>query len=190
MNFYKNVFEYKGKLLVRGIRKGEEYQEKVNFSPTLFTITNEKTKHKTLTGLNLRPIEFDSIPRAREFKKQYDTDSSPLYGMERYQYQYIANEYRNEIEYSKEFIKIYTIDIETSCEEGFPDVENPIEEILCLTVKNQTNKQIITWGIGEYKHDMFHKHNYHHTLLEFLVVLFFLQLPSRLYLREHLLFCL
>ena len=153
MNFYKNVFEYKGKLLVRGIRNGEEYQEKVNFSPTLFTITNEKSKHKTLTGLNLRPIEFDSIPRAREFKKQYDTDSSPLYGMERYQYQYIANEYRDEIEYSKEFIKIYTIDIETSCEEGFPDVENPIEEILCLTVKNQTNKQIITWGTGDFKTD-------------------------------------
>ena len=46
MNFYKNVFEYKGKLLVRGIRNGEEYQEKVNFSPTLFTITNKDTKHK------------------------------------------------------------------------------------------------------------------------------------------------
>ena len=53
----------------------------------------------------------------------------------------------------KDKIKIFTIDIETSCEEGFPDVDNPVEEILCLTVKNQTNKQILTWGIGDFKTD-------------------------------------
>ena len=35
----------------------------------------------------------------------------------------------------------------------FPDVENPIEELLCITVKNQSNKQIITWGVGQYKTD-------------------------------------
>ena len=26
---------------------------------------------------------------------------------------------------------------------GFPEVNNPIEELICITVKNQTNKQII-----------------------------------------------
>ena len=33
MNFYKNVIEHKGKLLVRGIHKGQEYKEKLNFGP-------------------------------------------------------------------------------------------------------------------------------------------------------------
>ena len=50
-------------------------------------------------------------------------------------------------------IKIFTLDIETTCENGFPDVENPIEEIICLTVKNQSNKQIITWGVGDFHTD-------------------------------------
>jgi hypothetical protein len=54
----------------------------------------------------------------------------------------------------KKFIKIFTLDIETACENGFPDVENPIEELLCITVKNQSNKQIITWGVGDYKTDI------------------------------------
>ena len=73
--------------------------------------------------------------------------------MERFAYQYIANEYKDDIDWQKDKIKIFTIDIETSCEEGFPDVDNPVEELLCLTVKNQTNKQIITWGTGDFKTD-------------------------------------
>ena len=36
----------------------------------------------------------------------------------------------------------------------FPDVENPIEELLCITVKNQTNKQIIIVNdISDFKTD-------------------------------------
>ena len=50
--------------------------------------------------------------------------------MDRYQYQYISDTYPNEIEYSKDHIKIFTVDIECGCENGFPDVENPVEEIL------------------------------------------------------------
>ena len=73
--------------------------------------------------------------------------------MERFAYQYIANEYKDDVEWQKDKIKIFTIDIETSCEEGFPDVDNHVEEILCLTVKNQTNKQILTWGTGDFKTD-------------------------------------
>ena len=44
----------------------------------------------------------------------------------------------------KDKIKIFTLDIETTCENAFPDVENPQEQLLCITVKNQFNKQILT----------------------------------------------
>ncbi len=37
MNFYKNVIEHKGKLLVRGVRDSKEFKEKINFSPTLYS---------------------------------------------------------------------------------------------------------------------------------------------------------
>ena len=153
MNFYKNIVEYKGKLFVRGILEGQEFQEKVDFSPTFFTLTNKQSKHRNLQGQYLQPTQFDSIAKAREFRKTYDNSNSPIYGMERFAYQYIANEYPEEIDWQKDKIKIFTIDIETSCEEGFPDVDNPVEELLCLTVKNQTNKQIITWGTGDFVTD-------------------------------------
>src|SRR5210317_42543 len=153
MNFYKNVIEHRGKLLVRGIHEGKEYKEKIDYNPTLYAITQEETKFKTLKGQYLKPITFGSISKAREFKKSYNTDNSPLYGMDRYQYQYIADQFSNDMQFSKELIKIFTVDIECSAENGFPDVENPTEELLAITVKNQTNKQIITWGTGEFKTD-------------------------------------
>ena len=48
MNFYKNVIEYKGKLLVRGVHNDKEYKEKINFGPTLYSLTKQQTDFKTL----------------------------------------------------------------------------------------------------------------------------------------------
>ena len=153
MNFYKNVIEHKGKLLIRGVLNGKDYKEKIDFGPTLYALTQEHSQYKTLQGQFLRPIEFTDINAARKFRRDVATDNSPIFGLERYHYQYIGTEYPQDIEWSKDHIKIFTLDIETTCENGFPDVENPVEELLCITVKNQSNKQIITWGVGDFHTD-------------------------------------
>ena len=153
MNFYKNVIEHKGKLLIRGVLNGKDYKDKINFGPTLYALSKEHSQYKTLQGQSLKPLEFTSINAARRFRRDIATDNSPVYGLERYHYQYIGSEYPEEIQWEKEFIKIFTLDIETTCENGFPDVENPVEELLCITVKNQSNKQIITWGVGDFTTD-------------------------------------
>jgi DNA polymerase elongation subunit (family B) len=152
MNFYKSVIEYKGKLLVRGILGDKEFKEKIDFGPTLYTLTQEDTGWKTLDNRNLKPTEFTNIYAARKFRKEMP-ENNPVYGLERYHYQYIGQNYPGQIEWDKNLIKIFTLDIETTCEGGFPDVNNPVEEIICLTVKNQSNKQILTWGVGEFKSD-------------------------------------
>jgi DNA polymerase elongation subunit (family B) len=153
MNFYKSVIEHRGKLLVRGIHEEKEYKERIDFGPTLYSLTQQQTKFKTLQGQYLKPITFKTIDDARRFRREVVTDNSPIYGLERYHYQYINKFHPDNIDWDKKFIKIFTLDIETSCESGFPDVQNPIEEILCITVKNQSNKQILTWGTGDYKTD-------------------------------------
>ena len=153
MNFYKNVIEYKGKLLVRGVRDNKEYKEKINFGPTLYALSKQQTDFKTLQGQNLKPITFTSIDAARRFRKDIATQNSPIYGLERYHYQYINKEFPKQVKWSKDLIKIFTLDIECGCENGFPEVDNPIEELLCISVKNQSNKQIITWGVGKFTTD-------------------------------------
>ena len=140
MNFYKNVIEHKGKLLIRGVLNGNDYKDKIDFGPTLYALSKEHSQYKTLQGQSLKPLEFTSINAARRFRRDIATDNSPVYGLERYHYQYIGSEYPEDIKWEKEYIKIFTLDIETTCENGFPDVENPIEELLCITVKNQSNK--------------------------------------------------
>ena len=153
MNFYKNVIEHRGKLLIRGVHDGKDFKEKLDFGPTLYSLTQEQTEYKTLQGQNLKPITFKNIDAARRFRRDVATHNSPIYGLERYHYQYIGKEYPQDIKWDKEAIKIFTLDIETTCENGFPDVENPTEELLCISVKNHSNKQIITWGVGEFKTD-------------------------------------
>jgi len=153
MRFYKSVIEHKGKLLVRGIHDGKDYKDKIDFAPTLYALTQQETEYKNLQGQFLKPITFKNIDAARRFRREVATQNSPVYGLERYHYQYIGKEHPENIQWSKDHIKIFTLDIETSCENGFPDVENPIEELLCVTVKNQSNKQIITWGVGDFKTD-------------------------------------
>ena len=56
MNFYKNVIEHRGKLLVRGIHNGKDYKEKIDFGPTLYALTQEHAQYKTLQGKYLKPI--------------------------------------------------------------------------------------------------------------------------------------
>ena len=50
-----------------------------------------------------------------------------------------------------EKLLIVTIDIEVQCENGFPDPENAIEELLSITIKNHQTKEIVVWGIGDFK---------------------------------------
>ena len=151
MNFYKSVIEHHGKLLVRGVHEGQEFKEKIDYKPTLYVKSQNESEVKSLDGQNLKPIQFDNIKKAKEFKKTYASGNSSIYGMDRYQYQYIADSYPQDVQWSKDHIKIFTLDIECTAENGFPDVEKANEELLAITVKNQSNKQIITWGTGEFK---------------------------------------
>lgn len=50
MNFYKNVIEHKGKLLIRGVMNGKDYKEKIDFGPTLYALSQQETEWKTLQG--------------------------------------------------------------------------------------------------------------------------------------------
>ena len=44
MNFYKNVIEHKGKLLIRGVLNGKEYKDKIDFGPTLYALTQQHSR--------------------------------------------------------------------------------------------------------------------------------------------------
>jgi len=152
-NFYSNVFLSGDKIFYIGYEDGERVQYQEVFSPVLYAQTNTKTEYKTLDGNYAQEIKFSNVKDAREFIDKYKgVDNFKIYGNDRFLYQYISDKFpEEEINYDTSHLKIYTIDIETSSENGFPNIADTSEEILCLTVKDFTTKKLIVWGTREYE---------------------------------------
>ncbi len=155
MNFYTNVQLIGDNILYRGYENGESVSYKEPFSPTLFVLANNPTKYSTLDKKFVEPIRFSRVKEAREFVKQYDgVENFPIYGNTKYLYQYIAEKFpEEEILYDVSNINIISLDIETTSENGFPNVEEALEEILCITIKDFNTKKLITWGCGEFENN-------------------------------------
>ena len=90
MSFYTNVQLVGDNLFYLGYENGQRIQRKFKFSPTLFVVTDKKTKHKTLDGRYAKPIKFDSVKDARAFVDQYkEVQNFEVHGYDRYLYQFI-----------------------------------------------------------------------------------------------------
>jgi DNA polymerase elongation subunit (family B) len=157
--FYTNVEVWGGKILYRGIEDGNSYKRRVDYYPTLFVPSQTPTKFTTIYGEHVSPIKPGSIRETRDFIKQYeDVDNFKIYGNQRYQYCFIADEHPGVVEWNIDNICIANIDIEVGSESGFPDPELAQEPLTAITVK--IKNIFYTWGCGHYKphrHDIDYK---------------------------------
>jgi len=150
MDYYTNVISYGNSILIRGVKNGERITAREKYQPTLFVPVQKETQYKTLDGRSLTPIKQQSIKHAKEFLSQYSEQQNLIYGMTRYNFQYISDTWRSEINWKMEDVLVVTIDIEVASENGFPKVEDSIEELLSITIKNHQSKQIVVFGVGDY----------------------------------------
>ena len=147
MEFYTSAHVWGDKILVRGYDKGRPYQRKVDFYPTLYVASNKQSQFKTLDGSYVDEIKPGTIKETKDFVKRYDDVSGfPVYGNTNYAYQYISDTYEDDVNWDMEMVKVFTIDIETRTENGFPDIKTANEEILLITVKDLNKKSVITFG--------------------------------------------
>ena len=149
MRFYTNVQLVGNQFLVRGYDNGKRFTDREEWRPTLFVDSKKKSKFQTLEGKYVEPIQPGYVRDCREFYKKYqDIEGFNIYGNERYIYQYISDRYpQNEIKFDISKIQLVTLDIETTSEEGFPDVHSCVEELLTITLQDYATKKIITWGV-------------------------------------------
>ena len=153
MNFYTFSATIGNYIYVRGWddRQGGHYKEKVPFRPTLFLSSTKPTEYQTLSGQYVAPVSPGTIKDCRVFIDDYNmVQGTKVYGMERFLYQFLAQEFDENIEYDIDKIKLWSLDIETSSENGFPKPELAEEEVLLITMKNFKSKEIITFGSREY----------------------------------------
>ena len=150
-SFYTNIQLAGDTILYRGYEDGEPVQYRANFSPTLYTLSRNKEKCTTLDGRPVAPIQFQTAREARDFIKQYDTvENFEVHGYERFVYQYIRREFPNDVDYNIDQMKIYALDIEVQCENGFPNVEEAAEEMLSISIKDMVTKKYISWATREW----------------------------------------
>ena len=148
MKFYTSVEQAGNRLLVRGYENGDRYSVRVPFNPTLFLPSKNYSEWRTLEGDCVEPHRFGSITEARDFVKQYkEVEDFDIYGNSRFLYQYIAEQHpEDEIKFDSSKIRVFTIDIETAAENGFPDIESADQEILAISIKDSFTKRITVWG--------------------------------------------
>ena len=157
MKFYTSVQQAGNNIHVRGYQNGVAFSDKVPFNPTLYLPTQQPSRWKTLDGKNVRPVKQGTIRDARKFVDEHkDIPDFEICGQTRYLNQYIAEEYpADQIEFDSSQIRVFTLDIETAAENGFPDIETADQEILLISLKDSHTGRIQVFG--RYAFDNTHK---------------------------------
>jgi len=151
MNFYTNVYYDGTNALVREISESRENKTE-RFNPSVFILTDKKTNYKTIDNRFVEKIKFNNSFDLSSFKEKYnDVKGFEIHGDIGVEYQYINQNYGAEVEYDYSKLKILYFDIETTCENGFPDVQNPEEKIIAITC--MIDKKITVFCLGEFKNN-------------------------------------
>jgi DNA polymerase elongation subunit (family B) len=154
--FHTNVYRHKQTLVFRGRDEyGKRVEHKERFQPTIFLHpTSPEVQDlvsdgwKSITGHPRVPFQPGSMWDTKQFVEEYtqvaDNAHTPPEGTEKHEHAFLGKYYgRQDADWNPEHIDICYLDIETTCEQGFPDVKNPVEELLCLTLVTNNEKAVL-----------------------------------------------
>jgi DNA polymerase elongation subunit (family B) len=135
-DFYTSFHIHKAKLLLRGVRNGKRYRERVAIKPYLFaTSRNPMAEYKTIYGEPVDRIDFDNVWEARKYVKEHDNVANfKFYGLEHYEYVAINDMYPGQIDYDPSKIVIGQLDIECKSDDGFPEPTLANQEVTAISL--------------------------------------------------------
>ena len=152
-DFYTNVICVGNNILYRGVENGRRVKLRVGYTPIMFLPSKKETKWKTLHGEYLDEVPMGSIRDCRDFIKRYeDVENFKIYGNTRYEYAYIADEFKGAIDWDQAKINIAVIDIEVGSENGFPDPYQANEPITAIAVKTLDGDMKV-YGCGSFNNN-------------------------------------
>ena len=159
MRFYTNVTQWGNQILIREVDGGSSRQLKLDFQPTVWVTGQNKSADRwtTLSGTPVHPVKPGSIKDTKEYVAQYnDVENFQVYESPGNVYQYIAEEYPEEIKWDPNYINVFSIDIETTVDNGRVDPIAANEQIILISVNNTRQNQVYTFGSLEFNNDLDH----------------------------------
>jgi DNA polymerase elongation subunit (family B) len=157
MSTYTYVASVGNKILSRGYHAdGSRFNRKDDFRPTLFTTSKQKhdTKWRDLYGNPVYEVNPGTIKDCRDYIEQYkDVHGFTIMGMTNWVTQYISEEYKGEIKLIPKFNRVNVIDIETTVENGFPNIEEANEEVLLITKYDSIHDRYIVYTASDVELD-------------------------------------
>jgi len=148
--FYTNIAMRGKYILYRGVAEnGKRISRQEEFHPTMYVPSQKKTEWSTLDDYYVEPVKPGNIPETRDFINQYkDVKGFDIYGNTDYVCQYIAENFRQEIEPDISKIVVANIDIECESENGFPDIADAQERVNAISV--DFNGKMYVLGLGKF----------------------------------------
>ena len=148
MKYWTSVQQWGNYLYVRGIDNGQRFSDRIEFHPTIW-IHDEKRQAEdvwhTLEGMPLFPVQYGNIKETRQYLEVSNAYTTPGNI-----YQYIADNFEDNIKWDIKDLLIVELDIETQTEYGFPDPQSAAEELLLITIKFIGHDQVVTFGRNPY----------------------------------------
>jgi DNA polymerase elongation subunit (family B) len=96
-------------------------------------------------------MKFGDIRDARDFVRKYDgVENFKIYGNDRFEYAFIADEFVGQIDWDLQDIHVAIIDIEVGSENGFPDPYKATEPITAIAIK-KLGGDVTVYGCGDYE---------------------------------------
>ena len=145
--FYTNVSVRGDNILYRGYEDGKRVTGRIDYRPTLFVSTDKASKHHTMDGRSVEPLQPGSMSDCRDFVQRHESVTGfEIYGNTDYIYQFIGDKFPDDVAYDKRQVKIAYLDIETTSENGFPQVRNPVERINVITLIVDDKEYVFALG--------------------------------------------
>ena len=155
MDYYTNIVRRGDKLLIRGVKNGEEVRNKVRYEPTLYVEHERDYGYKTLYGKNLKPIEFSDMNEAWSFAAEHKNSNLTVYGFPRFESQYSLENFGDAVDtWNKNELRVFNIDIEVTSTEGFPEAKDAAYPVTAICIHDSKIDKFVTFGLkGDWKEE-------------------------------------
>lgn len=181
---YGNIFYDKRRSMIHWCEYDDEHNRteyKEKWVPDYFVETLKESEYKSQCGINLKKVKAKTFGQREKQIKELKDCGKQIYGSDlSVESKFILERWPDDI--TKEVnIRFMFLDIETECENGFPEAEKAEERINLITVWSSVTKKFVTFGLEHgFKNPTEHDVEYRQSTTEHEMLMDFIQ-----YVEKH-----